>query len=168
VLCFTAGFGVTADRKRAWEKSLFIQREIGTDTPSCRDALVSALRQDPDVIILGEIRDYETAEICLKGAETGQLVMSAIHTPGAEKTIQRFVGLFPREDHEGARVRLADTLKATVSLRLLPTVDSKARVARPDVSPCGSQNLLRTGDARVANPADRSLRDAGRPIRCIH
>ncbi len=110
------------------EKSLFIQREVGTDTNSYRDALVAALRQDPDIIMLGEIRDYETAEICLKGAETGHLVISAIHTPDALRTIQRFIGLFPPEDHEAARARLAEALKATVSLRLLPTVDGQARV----------------------------------------
>ncbi|MBI5509095.1 MAG: PilT/PilU family type 4a pilus ATPase [Deltaproteobacteria bacterium] len=115
------------------EKSLFIQREVGTDTPSYRAALTAALRQDPDVIMLGEIRDYETAEICLKGAETGHLVLSAIHTPDAVHTVQRFVGLFPPEDHESARVRLAEALKATVSLRLLPTTDGQARVPAVEI-----------------------------------
>jgi twitching motility protein PilT len=107
------------------EKSLVIQREIGTDTRSFKDALVAAMRQDPDVIMIGEVRDYETAEICLKGAETGHLVLTAIHTPDAMKTIQRFVSLFPPEDHDSARMRLAESLKATVSLRLLPTVDAQ-------------------------------------------
>ena len=115
------------------EKSLFIQREVGTDTKTYRDALVAALRQDPDIIMLGEIRDYETAEICLKGAETGHLVMSAIHTPDAIHTVQRFTGLFPPEDHESARLRLAESLKATVSLRLLPTVDGHGRVPACEV-----------------------------------
>ena len=115
------------------EKSLFIQREVGTDTPNFRSALVAALRQDPDIIMVGEIRDYETAEICLKGAETGHLVMSAIHTPDAVHTVQRFVGLFPPEDHESARVRLAESLKATVSLRLLPTIDGQGRVPAVEV-----------------------------------
>ena len=115
------------------EKSLFIQREVGTDTPSYRTALTSALRQDPDVIMLGEIRDYETAEICLKGAETGHLVMSAIHTPDAVHTIERFVGMFPPEDHDSARLRFAETLKATVSLRLLPTIEGHGRVPAVEV-----------------------------------
>ncbi len=110
------------------EKSLFIQREVGTDTPSYKDALTAALRQDPDVIMLGEVRDYETAEICLKGAETGHLVVTAIHTPDAMHTIQRFIGLFPPEDHDSARSRLAEALKATISLRLLPAIDAKSRV----------------------------------------
>ncbi len=115
------------------EKSLVIQREIGSDTRTFREALTSALRQDPDVIMVGEIRDYETAEICLKGAETGHLVLSAIHTPDAVKTVQRFTGLFPPEDHESARIRLAEALKATVSLRLLPTTDAQGRVPAVEV-----------------------------------
>jgi twitching motility protein PilT len=115
------------------EKSLFIQREVGTDTPTFRSALTAALRQDPDVIMLGEIRDYETAEICLKGSETGHMVMSAIHTPDAEHTIARFVGLFPPEDHESAQMRLAEALKATVSLRLLPTADGQGRVPAVEI-----------------------------------
>ncbi|MBI3180262.1 MAG: PilT/PilU family type 4a pilus ATPase [Deltaproteobacteria bacterium] len=115
------------------DKSLFIQREVGTDTPGYREALVAALRQDPDIIMLGEIRDYESAEICLKGAETGHLVMSAIHTPDAIRTIQRFVGLFPPEDHESARVRLAEALKATISLRLMPTADGQGRVPAVEI-----------------------------------
>ncbi|MBN1960782.1 MAG: PilT/PilU family type 4a pilus ATPase [Deltaproteobacteria bacterium] len=115
------------------EKSLIIQREIGSDTKSFRDALVSALRQDPDVIMIGEVRDYETAEICLKGAETGHLVLTAIHTPDAVHTMQRFIGLFPPEDHDAARMRLAEALKATISLRLLPTSDGQGRVPAVEV-----------------------------------
>lgn len=115
------------------EKSLVIQREIGTDTKNFRDALVSALRQDPDVIMVGEIRDYETAEICLKGAETGHVVLTAIHTPDAERTIQRFVGLFPPEDHDSTRIRLAESLKAAISLRLLPTADGQGRIPAVEV-----------------------------------
>jgi len=115
------------------EKCLFIQREVGSDTNSYHDALVAALRQDPDVIMLGEIRDYETAEICLKGAETGHLVLSAIHTNDAIHTVQRFVGLFPPDDHNSARVRLAEALKATISLRLLPTADGHGRVPAVEI-----------------------------------
>jgi len=115
------------------EKSLFIQREVGSDTLSYRDALTAALRQDPDVIMLGEIRDHETAEICLRGAETGHLVMSAIHTPDAVHTVQRFLGLFSSEEQESVRVRLAESLKATVSLRLLPTTEGQGRVPAVEV-----------------------------------
>ncbi len=129
------------------EKSLFIQREVGSDTRTYKDALRAALRQDPDVIMLGEIRDYETAEICLKGAETGHLVLSAIHTPDAMKTVQRFVGLFPPEDHDAARVRLAESLKASVSLRLLPTADGQSRVPAVEV-----MRVTRTIQECIRNP----------------
>jgi twitching motility protein PilT len=115
------------------EKGLVIQREVGSDTRGYREALVSALRQDPDVIMIGEVRDYESAEICLKGAETGHLVLTAIHTPDAVRTVQRFVGLFPPEDHDAARARLAEALKATVSLRLLPTADGQGRIPAVEV-----------------------------------
>src|SRR5690606_30721192 len=76
-------------------RCMIIQREIGSDTESFKDALVAALRQDPDVIMVGEVRDAETAVTCLKAAETGHLVISAIHTPDAVSTIQRYVGMFP-------------------------------------------------------------------------
>lgn len=115
------------------EKSLIIQREVGSDTESYRQAIISAMRQDPDVIMLGEVRDAETADICLKGAETGHLVISSIHTPDTVKTIQRFVGLFPPTDHDGARLRLAESLKAVVSLRLLPHIDGKSRVPAVEI-----------------------------------
>lgn len=100
-------------------KSIVTQREIGSDTSSFRDALVAALRQDPDVVMVGEVREHETAETCLRAAETGHLVMSAIHTTDVIRTIERFVGLFPSDMQEAVRVRLADCLTAIVSLRLL-------------------------------------------------
>src|SRR3984885_1007550 len=82
------------------QKCMIIQREVGADTESFRDAVTASLRQDPDVIMVGEIRDRETASTCLKAAETGHLVMSAIHTPDAVATIQRYVGLFEAEAQE--------------------------------------------------------------------
>jgi len=100
-------------------KCIITQREVGSDTMSYRDALVAALRQDPDVIMVGEVREVETAETCLKAAETGHLVISAIHTTDVERTIQRFVGMFAPEAQESVRVRIADCLAAIVSLRLL-------------------------------------------------
>jgi twitching motility protein PilT len=115
------------------EKSLVIQREVGTDTASYKQALVAAMRQDPDVIMLGEIRDAETADICLKAAETGHLVLSAIHTPDTMHTIQRLIGLFPSADGESACIRLAESLKAVISLRLLPHVDGKSRVPAVEI-----------------------------------
>jgi twitching motility protein PilT len=100
-------------------KCIITQREVGSDTLSYRDALIAALRQDPDVIMVGEVREHETAETCLKAAETGHLVISAIHTTDVQRTIERFIGLFPVEAREAVRVRFADCLTAIISLRLL-------------------------------------------------
>ncbi len=100
-------------------KCIISQRELGADTDGYREALVAALREDPDVIMVDEVREYETADTCLKAAETGHLVVSAIHTSDIIRTIERFVGLFPPQAQETARVRLADCLTAVISLRLL-------------------------------------------------
>lgn len=100
-------------------KCIISQRELGSDTESYRDALVAALREDPDVIMVDEVRETETADTCLKAAETGHMVISAIHTTDVVRTIERFVSLFPHQAQETARVRLADCLTAIVSLRLL-------------------------------------------------
>jgi len=100
-------------------RCIITQREVGSDTGSYRDALVAALRQDPDVIMVGEVREDETAETCLKAAETGHLVISAIHTTDVVRTVDRFVGMFAPEAQESVRVRFADCLTAIVSLRLL-------------------------------------------------
>jgi twitching motility protein PilT len=100
-------------------KCIITQREVGSDTLSYRDALVAALRQDPDVIMVGEVREQETAETCLKAAETGHMVISAIHTTDVARTVDRFIGMFPSELQQPVRVRFADCLTAIVSLRLL-------------------------------------------------
>jgi twitching motility protein PilT len=104
-------------------RCMIIQRELGTDTASFRAALDAALRQDPDVIMVGEVRERDTAEICIKAAETGHLVISAVHTPDAVATVQRWVGLFEPGHQDHARERLADALQAVISLRLLPAKD---------------------------------------------
>ena len=114
-------------------KCMIIQRELGSDTASFRDALVSAMRQDPDVIMVGEIRERDTAEICLKAAETGHLVISAIHTPDSVATIQRYFGLFPTAEQDVIRERLGDALQAVVSLRLLVSKDGNGRVPAVEV-----------------------------------
>lgn len=99
--------------------SVISQREVGTDTGSFKAGLRSALRQDPDVIFIGEMRDRETVDIALKAAETGHLVISTIHTPDAQRTVGRLIGFFPVEEHAVVRSRLAQNLRAVVSLRLL-------------------------------------------------
>ncbi len=109
-------------------KCMIIQRELGSDTESFRDALTAALRQDPDVIMVGEIRDADTAATCLKAAETGHLVISAIHTPDAVATVQRFVGMFPTDAQDVTRDRLGDALQAVISLRLLAGKDTQQRI----------------------------------------
>ncbi len=110
------------------DKSIITQREIGTDTASFPDALRAALRQDPDVIMVGEMRDLETVDTSLKAAETGHLVFSSIHTSDVASTINRLVSFFPPEEQLQVRARLADNLKAVVSLRLLPNKKQTARV----------------------------------------
>jgi twitching motility protein PilT len=114
-------------------KCMIIQREVGTDTESYREALVAALRQDPDAIVVGEIRDRETAATCLKAAETGHLIMSAVHTPDAVSTIQRYVGLFPSESHDMVRERLADSLQSVVCLRLLMGTEGRGRIPAVEI-----------------------------------
>ncbi len=101
------------------QKSCIIQREVGLDTESFNAALKAALRMDPDVIMVGEMRDKETIDACIKVAETGHLVFSTLHTQGAVSTINRIIGHFPPEAQEIVRQRLADILVATVSLRLV-------------------------------------------------
>jgi twitching motility protein PilT len=105
-------------------KGLVIQREVGSDTASYTDALRAALRQDPDIIMVGELRDREAADICLKAAETGHLVITSLHTPDIPRAIGRIVGLFPADEQDGVRARLADNLQAAIALRLLMRADA--------------------------------------------
>lgn len=112
------------------KKSRLTQREIGRDTASFATALKSALRQDPDVILVGEMRDYETLDIALKAAETGHLVFSTVHTSDAMKTIGRLISLFPTEEQTNARIRLADNLHSIISQRLIKGKDGARIVAQ--------------------------------------
>jgi twitching motility protein PilT len=105
-------------------KGLVIQREVGSDTASYTDALRAALRQDPDIIMVGELRDRESADICLKAAETGHLVITSLHTPDVPRAIGRLVGIFPAEEQDSVRARLADNLQAVIALRLLMRSDA--------------------------------------------
>ncbi len=115
------------------DKSIITQREVGTDTSSFSHALRAALRQDPDVIMVGEMRDLETVDMSLKAAETGHLVFSSIHTSDVSSTINRLVSFFPSEEQTNVRHRLADNLKAVVSLRLLPNKKGTARVPAVEI-----------------------------------
>jgi twitching motility protein PilT len=113
--------------------SRVMQREIGPDTVSFGSALRAALRQDPDVILVGEMRDAETIEIAIKAAETGHLVLSTVHTTDCYRTINRIIGVFPPEAQTGVRNRLADNLKGTISQRLLPHASGKGRVVAAEI-----------------------------------
>lgn len=114
-------------------KARITQREIGQDTSDFNSALRSALRQDPDIILIGEMRDAETISIALKAAETGHLVFGTVHTTDALSTIGRLISMFPPTEQSVVRTRIADNLHATVSQRLLKTVDGKGRVAAQEI-----------------------------------
>ncbi len=132
-------------------KGLVIQREVGADTASFSDALRAALRQDPDLIMLGELRDREAADICLKAAETGHLVITSLHTPDVVRSIGRVVGLFPADEQETVRGRLADNLQAVISLRLLVRADAAGRIPAVEALLATStvREAIREGGARV-------------------
>ena len=115
------------------KKCTINQREIGSDTKSFGSALRAALRQAPKVILVGEMRDLETAEIALEAAETGHLVLSTLHTIDASKTVDRIIGLFPKNEEKIIRTRLAQTFRYIVSQRLIPRSDSKGRIAAVEI-----------------------------------
>jgi len=113
--------------------STVTQREIGSDTESFRRGLRQALRQDPDVILIGEMRDLETTEIAVEAAETGHLVMSTMHAPTATGALKHLFGMFPEQHEELVRFRVADTLRAIVSQRLVRTADGDGTVPAIEV-----------------------------------
>jgi twitching motility protein PilT len=114
-------------------RSLVNQREIGVDTQSFANALRAALRQDPDVILVGEMRDFETIETAITAAETGHLVMSTLHTLDATETINRIISVFPPYQQKQVRLQLASILKAVISQRLVPRADGRGRVPALEV-----------------------------------
>jgi twitching motility protein PilT len=115
------------------KRSIINQREIGVDTLSFGQALKSALRQDPDVILVGEMRDHETIETALTAAETGHLVLSTLHTIDATETINRIIAAFPPFQQKQVRLQLASVLKAVISQRLIARADGRGRVAAVEI-----------------------------------
>src|SRR3954451_1338309 len=115
------------------KKSTINQREVGADTKDFASALRAALRQAPKVILVGEMRDLETAEIALEAAETGHLVLSTLHTIDASKTIDRIIGLYPKNEEKIIRTRLAQTFRYIISQRLIPRADGKGRIAAVEI-----------------------------------
>jgi len=143
------------------DKASISQREIGIDTGSFADALRAALRQDPDVILVGEIRDEITMEIALKAAETGHLVLSTLHTPDVQRTVGRMLALAPRgQSTDEMRERIADTLQGIIAQRLLPRKDAAGLALAAEV-------LVATGTIREtikrpeANPPLKDLIEKG-------
>ena len=130
------------------KKSIINQREVGMDTVSFKRALRRVLRQDPDVILIGEMRDEETVHAALSAAETGHLVFSTVHTVDAAETVNRLIDFFPPHMHNQVRAMIASTLKGVVSQRLVPTVDGSGRIACCEV-------LRMTGRVRdmITDPA---------------
>src|SRR5690606_9228976 len=115
------------------KKCLINQREVGPHTLSFSNALRSALREDPDVILVGELRDLETIRLALTGAETGHLVFATLHTSSAAKTIDRVVDVFPAAEKEMVRAMLSESLRAVISQTLLKTKDGQSRVAAHEI-----------------------------------
>ncbi|HTL48001.1 MAG TPA: type IV pilus twitching motility protein PilT [Verrucomicrobiae bacterium] len=125
------------------KKSVVTQREVGEDVPTFSEAVVKSLRQDPDVILIGEMRDINTMESAIRAAETGHLVFSTLHTTGAARTVDRIIDVFPAHQQTQIRIQLAATLVAVISQTLLPRLDGNGRICAFEVM--------------IATPAIRNL-----------
>ena len=127
------------------KKSIVKQREVFSDTKSFSNALRHALREDPNVIVVGEMRDLETISTALTAAETGHLVLATLHTPNAPQTIQRIIDVFPSTQQTQIKLQLADCIQAVVSQLLLPHISGKGRVIATEimVATAGIRNLIR-------------------------
>src|SRR5881296_1708167 len=136
------------------------QREIGVDTDDFRMGLRAALRQDPDVVLIGEMRDAETIDTAMKAAERGHLVISTLHTPDAVTTVSRIVAMFPPEEQEIARIRLAESLHAVVSQRLLPRADGHGRAAAVEIMICTDTARDLIKDPSLTSELHAYIRDA--------
>lgn len=135
-------------------KSSVTQREVGIDTDTFRMGLRAALRQDPDVILIGEMRDAETIDTAMKAAETGHLLISTLHTPDAVTTVMRIVAMFPPEEQLVVRMRLAESLHAVVSQRLLPRKSGQGRVVAAEVMVVTSTIRDLIAEGRIAEIRD--------------
>ena len=135
------------------KKSVITQREIGRDSGSFPNALRAALRQDPDVIMIGEMRDLETIAIAVTAAETGHLVMGTLHTSDAAQSVERIIDSFPHVQQQQIRVQLANSLISVISQRLVRRKDGKGRIAAVEIMKCNSavRNLIREGKVHQLN-----------------
>lgn len=143
--------------------SIVNQREIGLDSASYAQALRAALREDPDVILVGEMRDFETISVAITAAETGHLVLSTLHTIGAASTVDRVIDVFPPHQQQQIRVQLSNVLEAVVSQQLIPKKEGKGRVAAFEVmhSNHAVRNLIREGKSHQLVTVMQTNRKAG-------
>ncbi len=143
--------------------SMVNQREIGLDSQSYANALRAALREDPDVILVGEMRDFETISVAITAAETGHLVLSSLHTIGAASTVDRVIDVFPPHQQQQIRVQLANVLEAVISQQLIPKADGSGRVAAFEVlhSNHAVRNLIREGKSHQLMSVMQTNRKVG-------
>jgi len=127
------------------KKSVIKQREVYRDTNSFAEALKRCLRQDPDVIVVGEMRDLETISTALTAAETGHLVLATVHTPDAPQTVERIIDVFPPYQQQQVRLQLASVLQGVVSQKLAPRASGKGRIMVPEImlATAGVRNMIR-------------------------
>ena len=145
------------------DKSIVNQREMGLDSNSYARALRAALREDPDIILVGEMRDFETISTAITAAETGHLVLSTLHTIGAASTVDRVIDVFPPHQQQQIRVQFANVLEAVVSQQLIPTADGNGRVAAFEVlhTNAAVRNLIREGKTHQLASVMQTNRKAG-------
>ena len=144
-------------------RSIVNQREIGLDADSYADALRSALREDPDVIMVGEMRDLDTVSIAVTAAETGHLVFSTLHTIGAASTVDRMIDIFPSYQQQQIRIQLAGVLEAVISQQLIPRADGSGRIAAFEVMRTNSavRNMIRESKSWQLNSVIQTGRLSG-------
>ena len=144
-------------------QSIIDQREVGFDTRSFANGLRACLRQDPDVILVGEMRDLETISTAISAAETGHLVLGTLHTTDAASTINRIIDVFPAEQQTQIRIQLASVLKAVISQRLFPTADFTGRRAAVELLICNAavKNLIRSEKTHQIQSVIQTSREAG-------
>lgn len=143
--------------------SMVNQREIGADTGSYANALRAALREDPDVILVGEMRDFETISVAITAAETGHLVLSTLHTNSAASTVDRVIDVFPPHQQQQIRIQFANVLEAIITQALIPTADGTGRVAAFEVMHANHaiRNLIREGKSHQLDSVMQTNRKMG-------
>lgn len=145
------------------KKSVIKQREVTSDTRSFTEALRHVLRQDPDVVVIGEMRDLETISTALTAAETGHLVMATIHTPDAVQTVDRIIDVFPPNQQMQVRIQLANTLQAIIAQLLLPVPGGRGRVPATEIliATVGGRNIIRNAKTEQLNSLLQTNYDIG-------